>query len=129
MTPEQRLVRYAEAMGWPKSDDGNGPVPPGFDLEPPYYFVNPNGSVRVCRKHEVEDDEVWRFWELWNPLTDANDALKLAEKMDIAYARTYGGSFHAAAPGSKKSIQADTLPAAICAAADAMLEKPENGER
>lgn len=96
MTPEQqRLARYAEAMGFQD------------------YCMNVEGVLLSDLK-------------IWNPLTDANDALELAEKMDVRFERCLDGTYWADWPKDRRGrgSRADTLPAAICAAVDAVLEKP-----
>ena len=63
-------------------------------------------------------------WGTWNPLTDANDALELAEAMDVLYERDGNHEFWARTPGAC-SLQKASLPAAICAAVDAVLGEPK----
>ena len=97
MTPEQQqLVRYAEAMGFGRT-------------------CVVRGKFQVCRDGSG--------WSPWNPLTDANDALELAEKMEIQFVRQRNGKYVADIVGVYTVVQ-KTLPAAICAAVDAALEKP-----
>ena len=113
MTPEQQLlVPYAEAMGWTEfSGDWEFGVPAlshgTFLFHANCFWVNSSERGR----------------RVWNPLTDANNALELAEKlfMDHGTAPTTKGKVYWAAIAGCKPCRADTLPAAICAAATAAL--------
>ena len=91
---QKRLVRYAEAMGFGRT-------------------CVVRGEFNACRDGTG--------WTPWNPLTDANDALKLAEKMNVLFERSPDFTYWAEIDGEGAS--ADTLPAAICAAVDAALER------
>ena len=124
MTPEQqRIVRYANSMRWPACTGNRFP----------FYVIGNSGSLLVARKWKEDYPELPEF-DFWNPLTDANDALELAEKMKIRfwYAPATDGiwKFCAVRELEGSSTQGydqhpthDTLPAAICAAVDAALER------
>jgi len=63
-------------------------------------------------------------WGSWNPLTDANDALELAKKMDVEFQRWPDNTYYANVVNATDDgidNPHDTLPAAICAAVDAAL--------
>ncbi len=114
MTPEQ----HAEAMGlslW--KDKGN--YWHRVALQPPGTVMDIGGAEggRALRLHRKDDSIVAD----WNPLTDANDALELAEKMKVQFGTTAEDTFWAAVR-VKLYVTADTLPAAICAAVAAALE-------
>ena len=115
MTPEQKkLVRYAEVMGWrkwtPLHEDSRQPVDT--------YWLRAGSLMWV--------DRFGKDGTYWNPLTDANDALELAEKMSVAF------EYHPNNPVDKRYAAwldpleyciMPTLTAAICAAVDAALER------
>ncbi len=113
MTPEQqRFVRYAEVMGWKLEGTARYGVWVGGE------FGVVDGSFCVKRVDAS-------YPETWNPLTDANDALELAEKMNVAFERRE--PWPESGPWYWAEIDAvgftsDTLPAAICAAVDAFLD-------
>ena len=109
---QQRLVRYAEAMGWKSWHDYRGA---GVTL---YKILADGLQVMENRGFDYTTRD-------WNPLTDANDALELAEKMDLQFERRCNGSGTPSylcwfCTGSRVQ-RAATLPAAICAAVDAAL--------
>ncbi len=100
--PPEQLGRYAKAMGFVRS----GPTG--------------DGTFHVCRDATG--------WAVWNPLTDANDSLEMAEKMKVRF--EYWGNLdsgkqsgYVAWIGSLEKVGRKTLPAAICAAVDAALDK------
>lgn len=108
MTPEQqRLVQYADVMRWSPARRGAA--------FPRWNFPDFENGLRVWRKSQTNG-------QIWNPLTDANDALELAEQMNVFHGRDYDGywSFIDTHGGV---MRGDTLPAAICAAVDAILAK------
>ncbi len=66
----------------------------------------------------------------FNPLTNANDALELAGKMNIEFQRWPDNTYYAnAANAADDGIDKphETLPAAICAAVDAALTESKHG--
>ena len=110
MTQEQqrieRIVRYAEAVGWTTK---------GYQL---YAVYSDSPRVRVW-------DASKSNYRYWNPLTDANDALELAEKLDVEFARRGSSCYwaHWRKDGRHGgSVRANTLTSAICAAVDAALD-------
>ena len=106
-TTTDRLVRYAEAMGWHIAEFPAPTEPPPLPR-----FNQWADGVEVQRCH----GDTWRAW---NPLTNPADAIELAEKLDIEFQRFRFGGYLA---GEIKELEA-TLCAAICAAVDAALEK------
>lgn len=102
---QQQLVRYAEAIGWFRARRGSA--------FPRWNFPDFGGGIRVWRYPDTNG-------KIWNPLTDANDALELAEKMNVLFERSPDYNYWAQIDG--EGARADTLPAAICAAVDAGLE-------
>ncbi len=118
---QRRLVRYAEAMGWkPYVFGGQFPQPPGtYCIVPLRASQEGPPPFRIVRGDYITTNG-------WNPLTDANDALELAEKMDVEFARRGSSCYwaHWRKDGQHDgSVRADTLPAAIGAAVDAALGK------
>jgi len=109
--PLKQLVRYAEAMGLERvkiaSRSGQ------FDTTAGGLFIYQKGEN--CARS-------------WNPLTDANDALELAEKMDVRVYKS-GGNYGAYIYPYSEEVLADTLPAAICEAVDAALDINEKKEK
>jgi len=117
MTPEQqRLVRYAEVMGWKLWKETTREPETGE-----YYWLGPSDTaLKIVRQHGADFDST-----VWNPLTDANDALELAEKLGVAFEyrpTTRVQEERYAAWLDPLEYCTPTLPAAICAAVDAVLD-------
>ena len=126
MTPEQkRLVRYAEAMGYT--------FQVGREMSDRNLILGEPGTCHLARRHGKPDDTLV-LWDQgvgmsvnreFHPLTDANDALELAEKMGIEFQRWLDGTCYANAENASDygiDKPHDTLPAASCAAVDTALD-------
>ncbi len=116
-TDRQRIVRYAEVMGWTFWDS----LYKQIQHQPcDTYIVSVIGVF-------VRDEKVAKnnWSRIWNPLTDANDALELAEKLRVRFERQIrrGRGVSYSAWITDREYQGNTLPAAICAAVDAALDK------